>query len=95
MMKKLITFVALLACFMGVKAAEIVDAEVDFSKYTDISQVKLGGWGASDLAKARISIKDGCLHFHNEAVTDPTWGCQFYPIGGVVAEVGSCWHFLL
>ena len=88
MMKKLITFVALLACFMGVKAAEIVDAEVDFSKYTDISQVKLGGWGASDLAKARISIKDGCLHFHNEAVTDPTWGCQFFPIGGVVAEVG-------
>ena len=88
MMKKLITFIALLACFMGVKAAEIVDAEVDFSKYTDISQVKLGGWGASDLAKARISIKDGCLHFHNEAVTDPTWGCQFYPIGGVVAEVG-------
>ena len=87
-MKKLITFIALLTCFLGAKAIEIVDAEVDFSMYSDISTFKFAGWGASDLAKARLTIKDGCLHFHNEAVTDPTWGCQFHPIGGVNAEVG-------
>ena len=87
-MKKLITFIALLTCFLGAKAIEIVDAEVDFSMYSDISTFKFAGWGASDLAKARLTIKDGCLHFHNEAVTDPTWGCQFHPIGGINAEVG-------
>ena len=86
-MKKLFTFFALMACFMGAKAVEIVDAEVDFSKYTDISEVKWGGWGASESALARLSIQDGCLHFESTEATDPSWDCQFHPIGGVSAEV--------
>ncbi|MBQ4393269.1 MAG: hypothetical protein II826_09210 [Prevotella sp.] len=86
-MKKLFTMLALLACFMGAKAVEIVDAEVDFSKYTDISEWNFPyGWGGSESAKARLSIQDGCLHFHSEEATDPTWDCQFFPIGGVNAE---------
>jgi hypothetical protein len=73
---------------MGANAKEIVDAEVDFSKYSDISEVKWAGWGASESALARLSIQDGCLHFHSEEATDPTWDCQFHPIGfGNNAEV--------
>lgn len=87
-MKKVFTLIALLTCFLGAKAVEVVDAEVDFSKYTDISEVKFYGWGASESAKARLSIQDGCLHFHSEEATDPSWDCQFHPIGGVNAEIG-------
>ena len=86
-MKKLFTLLALLTCFMGAKAVEIVDAEVDFSKYSDISEWGFPyGWGGSESARARLSIADGCLHFHSEEATDPSWDCQFFPIGGVDAE---------
>ncbi len=87
-MKKLFTLVALLTCFLGAKAVEVVDAEMDFSKYSDISEVKFASWGGSESARARLSIKDGCLHFHSEEATDPSWDCQFFPIGGVNAEIG-------
>jgi hypothetical protein len=40
-MKKLFTLLAFLSCFLGANAKEFVDAEVDFSKYTDISEVSL------------------------------------------------------
>ena len=86
-MKKALTLFALMACFMGVRAVEIVDAEVDFSKMADGSEIKFYGWGASDSAKERLSIKDGCLHFESTEATDPSWDCQFHPIGGVSAEV--------
>ena len=86
-MKKLFTLFALLACFTGANAMEIVDAEVDFSKYSDISEVKWAGWGASESALARLSIQNGCLHFESSEATDPSWDCQFHPIGGVDAEV--------
>jgi len=109
-MKKLFTLVALLACFMGANAAkfiEVVDAEVDFSTMPDgdASTIHFYGWGASDQAKERLSIKNGCLHFES---TEPTmgtndqgelveigWLCQFHPIGGVQAEVGVTYtlHF--
>ena len=94
-MKKLFTLFAFLAVALGANAKEIVDAEVDFSKYTDFSQVKLASWGGSESAKARLSIKDGCLHFHSEEATDPSWDCQFFPIGGVDAEPGVVYtlHF--
>jgi len=94
-MKKLFTLFALLACFLGANSKEIVDAEVDFSKYTDISEVKFASWGGSESAMARLSIQDGCLHFHSEEATDPSWDCQFFPIGGVDAEVGIVYtlHF--
>ena len=87
-MKKLFTLFALLTCFLSANAKEFVDAEVDFSKYTDISEFKFFGWGASESAVARLSIQDGCLHFQSEEATDPTWDCQFHPIGGFTPEVG-------
>ena len=92
-MKKLFTLLAFLTCFLGANAIEIVDAEVDFSQYSDISEVKWYGWGASTQALERLSIKDGCLHFESSEVPlndqgEPTgWLAQFHPIGGVSAEV--------
>ena len=94
-MKKFFTLLALLTCFLGANAKEIVDAEVDFSKLADGSEIKFYGWGASESARARLSIANGCLHFHSEEATDPSWVCQFHPIGGVDAEVGVVYtlHF--
>lgn len=94
-MKKLFTLLALLACFMGAKAVEIVDAEVDFSKLADGSEIRFYGWGASESARERLSILNGCLHFHSEEATNPSWDCQFFPIGGVDAEAGVVYtlHF--
>ena len=94
-MRKFFTLLALLTCFLGANAKEIVDAEVDFSKLADGSEIKFYGWGASESAKARLSIANGCLHFHSEEATDPSWDCQFHPIGGVDAEVGVVYtlHF--
>ena len=87
-MKKLFTLLAFLALALGANAKEIVDAEVDFSKYGDISEWNFpNSWGGSESAKARLSIKDGCLHFESTEATDPSWDCQFFPIGGVNAEV--------
>lgn len=87
-MKKLFTLFALLVLALGANAKEIVDVEVDFSKMADGSEIKFYGWGASESARARLSIQNGCLHFHSEEATDPSWDCQFFPIGGVDAEVG-------
>ena len=94
-MKKLLTFLFLQTCFIGAKGVEIVDAEIDFSQYTDISQVNFSSWEASESAIARLSIRNGCLHFQSEVATDPSWDCQFVPIGGVEAEVGVIYtlHF--
>ena len=93
-MKKLFTLVALLTCFLGAKAALIEDAYVDFSKYSDISEWGFPySWGGSDQARERLSIVDGCLHFESSEVTkndngeEVGWLCQFFPIGGVDAEV--------
>ena len=89
-MKKLFTLLALLTCFLGANAKTVVDAEVDFSKYTDISQWGFpNSWGGSESARARLSILNGCLHFESTEATDPTWDCQFFPIGGANAEVGA------
>lgn len=105
-MKKLFTLVALLACFMGANAAKyttIVDAEVDYSTMPDgdASTIRFYGWGASQQAKDRLSIKNGCLHFESSEVTlndqgeETGWLCQFHPIGGVDAEAGVVYtlHF--
>ena len=94
-MKKLFTLLAFLSCFLGANAKEFVDAEVDFSQYTDISQVPFASWRGSESAFARLSLQDGCLHFSSSEATDPSWDCQFFPIGGVEAEVGVTYtlHF--
>lgn len=94
------TLLALLICFLGANAKTVVDAEVDFSKYSDISEWNFPySWGGSDEAKARLSIQNGCLHFESSEVTmgqndagemvEQGWRCQFFPIGGVNAEVGT------
>lgn len=90
-MKKLFTLFAFLALVLGANAKVIVDAEVDYSTQTE---VKMGGW-SSESALARLSIQDGCLHFHSEEATDPSWDCQFHPIGGIEAEDGVTYtlHF--
>lgn len=87
-MKKLFTLLALLTCFLSASAKEFVDAEVDFSKFSDNSEIKFYGWGASESARARLSILNGCLHFQSDEATDPSWDCQFHPIGGFTPEVG-------
>lgn len=90
-MRKLFTLVALLAMVLGASAKQIVDVEIDFSQFDDgdASTIKFYGWGASDEAKARLSIKNGCLHFESTEATDPSWQCQFHPIGGVAADEGT------
>ncbi len=90
-MRKLFTLFALLAMAFGVSAKEVVDIEVDFSKFDDgdASTIKFYGWGASDSAKKRLSILNGCLHFESTEATDPSWDCQFHPIGGVAADEGT------
>ena len=90
-MRKLFTLVALMAMFLGANAKTIIDAEVDFSKFEDgdASTIKFYGWGASDEAKARLSIKNGCLHFESTEATTNSWDAQFHPIGGVVADEGT------
>ena len=99
MMKRLSKYIVLAALtFIGVsaKAVTITDAEVDFSKYTDISEWGFPySWGGSESARARLSIQNGCLHFHNTEAIDPSWDCQFFPIGGVNAEIGVTYtlHF--
>ena len=94
-MKKLFTLLALLTCFMGANAKLVVDKEVDFSKFSDISEVPRYSWGGAQQAWDRLSIKDGCLHFHSTEAVDPGWACQFFPIGGVTAEPGVTYtlHF--
>ena len=87
-MKKHLAILVLLACFLEVSAKEVVDAEIDYSKYKDISEVPFFGWRGSESAFARLSIKNGCLHFENSVAIDPNWECQFLPIGDVNAEVG-------
>lgn len=77
-------------------AMDIVDAEVDFSDYTEISQWNFPySWGGSESARARLSIVNGCLHFESAEATDPSWDCQFFSIGGVNAVVGVTYtlHF--
>ena len=91
-MKKLLALIALLTCFIGANAVEITDAYIDFSTVTEIPRF---GWGGSESAFARLSLENGCLHFHSDEATDPTWDCQWFPIGGVDAEVGVTYtlHF--
>ncbi len=68
------------------EGSEIVDAYIDYSNLTEIP---IFSWGGSDAAFSRLSLKDGCLHFHSEEAVDPSWECQFFPIGNINAEVGT------
>ena len=89
-MKKLFTLLALLACFMGAKAAELIDKQVDFSKLTDISEVQWYSWGGS--GREKFDISDGCLHFSQEERTTDDWGVQVFPLGGIDCEEGVTYY---
>ena len=77
-MKKLFTLLAFLAICLGANAKVFVDADVKFAEQTEI---KYYGWGRSDAAAARLSLDDGCLHYHSEEATEVNWDVQFFPIG--------------
>lgn len=76
-MKKVFTLVALLACFLGAKAEEVVDLEMDYSTVTSEWN---GGW-RSDAAATRVKVEDGCLHFHSEEATANFYDVQFQAFG--------------
>ena len=74
-MKKLLTLFALMACFLGVKADEVVDVEIDYTTVTSDSWN--GGW-RSDAAATRVSVVPGeGICFHSEEATDPYYDVQF------------------
>ena len=74
-MKKLLTLFALMACFLGVKADEVVDVEIDYTTVT--SEAWNGGW-RSDAAATRVSVVPGeGICFHSEEATDPYYDVQF------------------
>lgn len=74
-MKKLLTLFALMACFLGVKADEVVDVEIDYTTVTSDSWN--GGW-RSDAAAERVSVVPGeGIYFHSEEATDPYYDVQF------------------
>ena len=74
-MKKLLTLFALMACFLGVKADEVVDVEIDYTTVTSDSWN--GGW-RSDAAATRVSVVPGeGIYFHSEEATDPYYDVQF------------------
>ena len=74
-MKKLLTLFALMACFLGVKADEVVDVEIDYTTVT--SDVWNGGW-RSESAAERVSVVPGeGIYFHSEEAVDPYYDVQF------------------
>ena len=74
-MKKLLTLFALMACFLGVKADEVTDVEIDYTTVTSDSWN--GGW-RSDAAATRVSVVPGeGIYFHSEEATDPYYDVQF------------------
>lgn len=89
-MKKLFTLIALLTCFLGAKAAQIVDKEVNFSEETSIHFYSWGGQG-----QEYFSLEDGCLHFHSDAATEVPWNVQVFPIGDVSVEAGVTYYLEL
>lgn len=76
-MKKLFTLVALMACFLGAKAEEVVDLELD---YSTVTSEWVGGW-RSDAAATRVKVEDGALHYHSEEATANFYDVQFQAFG--------------
>ena len=80
-MKKLFAIFALLSVFIGAKAEEVVDVEVDYTTATSWSH----GW-ISDDAATRISFEDGALHFVSDEATTNFYDVQFQPFPGVTLD---------
>lgn len=80
-MKKLFAIFALLSVFIGAKAEEVVDVEVDYTTATSWSH----GW-ISDDAATRITFEDGALHFVSDEATANFYDVQFQPFPGVTLD---------
>lgn len=95
---KRVLFSLIIILLVGINAnarvvsVDVVDAEIDFSTCTEIPRFS---WGGSESAFERLSLLDGCLHFHNDEAIIPSSDCQFFPIGSDDAEVGVIYtlHF--
>ena len=86
-MKKIFTLLALLTCFIGAKAVEVVDLEIDYTTVT--SDAWNGGWRSDDAA-ARTEIVPGVgIHFFSEAATANLWDAQFQLPGIASGELDS------
>lgn len=71
-MKKLFTLIALLTCFMGARAAEVVDKELIFA---DMAELNASVW--SIVEGATLDLEEGCLHYHSDAAGANPWDTQF------------------
>lgn len=86
-MKKIFTLLALLTCFIGAKAVEVVDLEIDYTTVT--SDAWNGGWRSDDAA-ARTEIVPGVgIHFFSEEATANLWDAQFQLPGIASGELDS------
>ena len=87
-MKKMFTLLALLTCFLGAKAEEVVDAEIHFSDVTEVSL----GWGAF-VEGSTLDIQDGYLHYSSPGLPEGgnPWDTQFTlaALGGINIQVGE------
>ena len=87
-MKKMFTLLALLTCFLGVKAVEVVDAEIHFSDVTEVSL----GWGAF-VEGSTLDIQDGYLHYSSPGLPEGgnPWDTQFTlaALSGFSIQVGE------
>lgn len=85
-MKKLFTLIALLTCFIGAKAVEVVDKELIFADVTDL---KTEVW--SIVEGATLDLEEGCLHYHSDAAGANAWDTQFKlsDLNGIEIQLGS------
>ncbi|MBO4563841.1 MAG: carbohydrate binding domain-containing protein [Bacteroidaceae bacterium] len=77
-MKRLFTLMALLAMFLGANSKTVIDTEFSYSDISDWAEK--GGFASND-AKSRLSLEDGCLYFHSEEAVDPFYSVQFQAFG--------------
>lgn len=80
-MKKIFTLIALLAFFLGAKAEEVVDVEVDLTTVT--ADTWQHGWVDENNALPYLSFDSDGLHFHNEEAKSQRYEIQFQPFPGV------------
>ena len=82
-MKKLFTFLVLMACFLGAKAVEITDFTVD---YTQKGKSTLG-WKADLIQDEWITADEDGLHLYNPEVTENFYDYQLWIFSGANLEV--------
>ena len=82
-MKKLFTLFALLVCFLGAKAIEIVDFTVD---YTEAGKSTIG-WKAEIVTDDLITADAEGLHLNNPEVRTNFWDYQLWIFNGASLEV--------